>query len=117
MHAPTPSRTRVLLADRAGPARRALAALLADLDDVELVGEVDDREDVAPALARTHAEVLVIDDRLLAGDQRLPDRVRAIVVGLDGHPGYVARARALGADAWVYKDDAGENLPPLLERT
>jgi DNA-binding NarL/FixJ family response regulator len=107
--------SRVLLADLAGPARGALAALLRGLDGVQLVGEAGGRDELEPALRTTRPDVLVIDDRLLrAGGATLPDGVRVIVVGVDDDPAYAARARSLGADAWVIKDRADDDLPALL---
>jgi len=110
-----PSLSRVLLADLPGPARRALAALLEHLDGVVLVGETDNRDDLGPALDGTRPDVLVIDDRLL-GDGRvpLPTGPRVIVLGVDDDPAFAARARTLGADAWVVKDRADEDLRSLL---
>lgn len=106
--------SRVLLADLAGPARRALAGLLGELDGVRLVAEAG-RDELAPALRAFHPDVLVIDDRLIRdGDAALPLDVRVIVVGVDADPAYAARARILGAEAWVIKDRADEDLPALL---
>ena len=68
-----------------------------------------------------HPDVLILDDRLVrAGDHVLaglgPQRghVRVIVIGVDDDPAFAARARRLGADAWVAKDRADEELPALL---
>jgi DNA-binding NarL/FixJ family response regulator len=115
-------RRRVLLADYAGPARRALAGLLRALDGVVLVGEVADRHELAAALRRTRADVLVIDDRLLSADDHVlarlgPQRlgVRIVVLGVVDDDGYAARAKRLGAEAWLAKDRAAESLPALLE--
>ena len=112
---------RVLLADVEGMARGALAALLADLDGVELVGETGDHDDLAVTLRRVHPDVLILDERLVrAGDHVLaglgPQRgqVRVIVIGVDDDPAFAARAHRLGADAWVAKDRADEELPALL---
>jgi len=106
--------SRVLLADVAGPARRALAELLGGLDGVLLVGEAG-RDDLARTLRSVRPDVLVIDDRMIRdGDATLPAGVRVIVVGVDDDPAFAARARALGAAAWVIKDRADEDLPALL---
>jgi DNA-binding NarL/FixJ family response regulator len=114
---------KVLLADVEGPARRALAALLGGLEDVSLVGEVGARGDLAAALRRTRAEVLIVDDRLLrSGDHVLAglgprgSGVRVLVLGVDDDPAFAARARRLGAEAWVAKDRADDELPTLLTR-
>jgi DNA-binding NarL/FixJ family response regulator len=110
-----PTRPRVLLADLPGPARRALADLLEEMDGVELVGQVSSGDELGHALDGTRPDVLVIDDRLLrAGGASLPTGPRLIVIGVDDDPGFAARAEALGADAWMVKDGADEQLPALL---
>ena len=113
---------RTLLADRHGVARCALAALVTGLHGVKLVGEVDAREQLADAVLQLRPDVVVIDDQLLsAGEHPLagigPTRsqVRVIVVGVDDDPAFAARARRLGAEAWIAKDRADEELPRLLE--
>ncbi len=111
---------RVLLADREGAARRALAGSLKAIDGVELAGEVADRTELADALLRTRSDVLVIDDRLLrdgGGDllAGLPAS-RVLVLGVDDDPAFAARARRLGAEAWIAKDRADEQLTTLLQR-
>ena len=35
---------------------------------------------------------------------------------IDDDPAFAARARALGAEAWIAKDRADDTLPALLER-
>jgi DNA-binding NarL/FixJ family response regulator len=114
---------RVLLADVESSARRAIAALLDSLDGVALVGEVGAPGDVGPGLRRTGADVLIIDDRLLrsidhvlGGSGPLATPVRVLVVGVDDDPAFAARAKDLGADAWVAKDRADDELPALLIR-
>jgi hypothetical protein len=115
---------RVLLADRAGSARRAVAAILDQIDGTVLVGVVGSREDVPNALRRLRADVLVIDDRLLPSDDHplaaagpLPTSVRVIVLGMDDHPTFAERALRLGADAWAAKHTADERLRELLGST
>jgi DNA-binding NarL/FixJ family response regulator len=105
---------RVLLADREGSARRAVAELLRELDGVVLAGEVGAREDIPSALRHTAADALVIDDRLLTGLGPLRAGLLVLVLGVDDDPAYAARARRLGAHSWIAKDRAGEQLPALL---
>jgi DNA-binding NarL/FixJ family response regulator len=113
--------TRVLLADFAGHSRTALADLVAELDGVMLVGAVGDRHEIPAALRAGRADVLMIDDRLLRdgehvlsglGGQRTD--LRVIVLGMDDDPAFAARARRLGAQTWVAKDRAVDELPGLL---
>lgn len=111
-----------MLADREGMARTALANLIREVPGVERVVEVGTRGGLGTALRQGGADVLVIDDRLvdggrhvLAGLGPLHDTPRVIVVGVDDDPAYAARAVRLGAQAWVAKDRADEDLPRLLE--
>jgi DNA-binding NarL/FixJ family response regulator len=108
---------RVLLADREGAARRALAGSLKAIDGVELAGEIGDSAELADALRLTRSEVLVIDDRLLRDMESmlagLP-ALRVLVLGADDDPAFAARARRLGAEAWFAKDHADEHLSTLL---
>jgi DNA-binding NarL/FixJ family response regulator len=112
---------RVVLADVAGRPRRALAGLLAGLERVLLVAEVADRDELGAALRDTRPDVLLIDDRLLRDDNHVlagvgPHAgVRVIVLGVDDDPAFSARARRLGAETWIAKDRAGDELPALLE--
>jgi len=112
---------RALLADRDGAARRAIAALLGSLDGVSLIGEVATREGLLGEVRRLRPDVVVIDDRLLnsaehplTGIGPTPSKIRVIVVGVDDDPAFAARARRLGAEAWIAKDQADEELPLLL---
>jgi DNA-binding NarL/FixJ family response regulator len=107
---------RVLIADREGAARQALAELVRSTSGAVLAGEAGARTEVAGAIRRLRPDVVVIDDRLidradrhiLAGTGPAPRRIRVIVVGVDDDPPFAARAHRLGADAWIAKDRADE---------
>jgi DNA-binding NarL/FixJ family response regulator len=113
-----PAPKRVLLADVAGGSRRAIATLVTSLTGVTLAGEVGSRDEIADALCETRADVLVVDDRLLRPDGRArsdwPATLRVIVLGMADHPAFAARARGLGAEAWVAKERADDELRELL---
>jgi two-component system, NarL family, response regulator NreC len=113
---------RVLLADREGAARHALATLLQSIPEIVLVGVAASMIDVAESMRRHRPEVLVVDDRLLrdgahvlAGTGPTAAPVRVIVMGVDDDPAFARRAERLGAEAWIAKDRADEELPKLLE--
>jgi DNA-binding NarL/FixJ family response regulator len=115
---------RVLLADHEGVARHALAALLQGLPGIVLVGIVASLQDVADVVRHESPDVVVVDDRLLhsashvlAGTGPTRDPVRVIVMGVDDDPAYAARAQRLGAEAWIAKDRADDELPRLLQST
>lgn len=109
---------RIVLADRPGLGRRAVAGVLGRLDGVVLADIAGDREELAVALRRCRPDVLVIDDRLLRGGalEGLGERTRVLVLGVDVEPGFAARALRMGAEAWLPKDRADERLPALLVR-
>jgi DNA-binding NarL/FixJ family response regulator len=104
--------TRVVLADLAGPARDALATLLAGIPGVVLVGEVGEAEALHSTIREARPDLLVVDDRLLAS--ATDGATQMIVVGADDNPGYAARAGRLGAIAWIPKERADSLLPVLL---
>jgi DNA-binding NarL/FixJ family response regulator len=110
--------TRVVLADYAGLSRAALVTLLAAVPDTELVAHVDDPELLEPVVHRERPDVVVVDDRLLRERRWTADELEArlIVVGMDDDPGFVERARQLGAEAWIAKERADALLPLLLTR-
>jgi DNA-binding NarL/FixJ family response regulator len=102
--------TRVLIADRPGPARRALASVLAGLHDVTVVG-AEGGETLPRALRELRPDVVVIDDRVLdSWDSAVDEHVRLVIVGADDDPGYAGRAARLNAVAWLPKECAGERL-------
>jgi DNA-binding NarL/FixJ family response regulator len=114
---PTPICARVLLADKAGFSRTALARVLAETPGVELVAVTAGGPELDDALERLRPDALVIDDRLLRNRCRLPLVVgmRAIVVGVDDDPAYAARAADQGAVAWLPKERADLLITALLE--
>jgi DNA-binding NarL/FixJ family response regulator len=111
MSTPKEEALRVVLVDRAGGARRAIAAVLEEMDHVTLVAELDAVEDLSRAEAH---DVVVVDDRLLANGSSPLDASRVIVLGMDDAPAFAERALRLGAEAWLRKDTADEGLRRLL---
>jgi DNA-binding NarL/FixJ family response regulator len=111
-----PSLTRVLLVDRPGSARNAVAGLLVATPDVTLVATVDEENLVDEAMQEMRPDVVIVDDRLLC-DERWNGRhrrARLIVMGVDDDPGYPARAARIGAETWIPKEEAAAILPRLL---
>ena len=104
----------MVLADRPGTGRKALTELVSRTPGVALVAQPSVPEEIAAALRETKPDVLVIDDRLLANPAWARLDTRLIVVGVDDDPGFVARARRLGAEAWIPKDRADALLPIML---
>jgi hypothetical protein len=95
---------RVALADLPRSSRTALAHWREETPGLELVVvEPAERLQLDPV-----PDVLILDDRLVAGYGRVDgwEGAKVIVVGVDDNPGYAARARRLGASAWIPKERA-----------
>ena len=107
---------RVVLADYAGTSRQALAKLVAGLPGTALIATIDDPTAIVPTARETRPDVVLVDDRMLRDSDWTADDLdaRLIVVGVDDDPGYVARARRIGAEAWVAKERADALLPGAL---
>ena len=105
--------TRVLLADRVGFGRVALATLIAAIPRVTLIGEAGDSAELAEMLLLDSPDVVIVDDRLLPAS--LDPGMPVIVVGADDDPGFADRAERHGALAWIPKERADSLLPSLLE--
>jgi DNA-binding NarL/FixJ family response regulator len=110
--------TRVVLADYPGVGRSALAVLISEAPGLALVAKASFREEIELALRETRPDVVVVDDRLLRDGAWTADDAgtRLVVMGVDDDPAYRARARRIGAEAWVPKDRADTLLPAVLRR-
>jgi DNA-binding NarL/FixJ family response regulator len=111
-----PALITVLLADQPGFGRTALARLVECTPGLALVATVAEPELIEAAVREMQPDVLVVDDRLVRDARSAAWRrgARLVVVGVDDDPGFPARARRIGAEAWVPKDRADSLLPVLL---
>jgi DNA-binding NarL/FixJ family response regulator len=103
----------VVVAVRHERLRAALWALLEADADVEPLAATADVGDLATLLGRVTPAAVIIDDALLkdSGIRSLSVLGAApgtafVVVGMQDHPAYAARARALGAADYVRLDEA-----------
>ena len=106
----------VLLADLPGGGHDALASLIAGTPGLHLARDVYDPQRLLPAIDEARPDVVVIDDRFVGHLPQTADAqdFRLVVVGLDDDPGFTARARRVGAQAWIPKERADALLPLLL---
>lgn len=110
--------TTVVLADKPGVARAALAQLVSETPGLALVGEAATVEELTVVIRDTRPDVVVVDDRLLRHDALTTDDLgsRIVVVGVDDDPAYLVRARRIGAETWIPKERADELFPDVLTR-
>jgi DNA-binding NarL/FixJ family response regulator len=107
---------RVLLVDDHAPLRRLLAELLAETDDITVVGECRDGDEVVVAAMRARPDVVLMDrnmpgtDGLEATRRLLEAWPQARVVMLTGSFSVASRQEAerLGAVGYLLKGDSSD---------
>ncbi len=111
---------QVVVADAAAHVRSALRLVLEQFADVSCAAELTSGAQLLAELARSHADVLIVDWQLPDLDPRLllPDLRRTFprlrIVVLSSRPEKRQCALAAGAHAFVSKGDAPEALLTLL---
>jgi two-component system response regulator NreC len=111
-------RLRVLLADDHTLVRAGIRRILEGQPGLEVVAEADDGAAALEAMRRAAPDIAVLDLKMPGADQL--DLVRAakslwpamkvIVLTMHAGPEYVARAVRGGADAYLLKDSAVQDL-------
>ncbi len=116
---------KVLLADDHRVVRMGVRALLEAETDMEIVGEVERGQAVAPAVELLHPDMLILD--LMMPDmnglevarlvrEQYPE-VRIVILSMHSHEAYVLEALRNGAYGYVLKDASSENLVTAIRRT
>jgi DNA-binding NarL/FixJ family response regulator len=105
----------IVLADLPGTSRRAVAGLIAATPGLALAGQASTLAELRAAVRDGRPDVVLLDDRLLRGGAWRTAAVGApmVVTGVDDDPAYAARARRIGAAAWVAKDHVDDLLDAL----
>ena len=117
------ARTRVLLADDHTLVRAGVRRILESQPGFEVVGEVADGAAALAALAKTRPDVLVLDlsmpgmdgFELLQRARAAAPEVKRLVLSMHKDPEYVARAVRDGADGYLLKDSAVQDLVSAIE--
>jgi DNA-binding NarL/FixJ family response regulator len=116
-------RLRVLLADDHTLVRSGIRRILEGQPGVEVVAEAADGQSAIDLLRATPIDVAVLDLKM-PGSERLDlvreakaarPELRVIVLTMHDGPEYVARAVRGGADAYLLKDSAVQDLVAALE--
>jgi DNA-binding NarL/FixJ family response regulator len=98
--------------------RSALEAVVARSPDATLTGSVADLTAAGRVARRTAADVLLVDADVFFDEHDglgpLSAATAIVALGMERHPRAAARARSLGARAFVVKDEAVGELPPWL---
>jgi DNA-binding NarL/FixJ family response regulator len=115
-------RIRVLLADDHALVRSGVKSVLEASAGFEVVGEAARGDDTLEMLARLEPDVLLLDLNMPGGDgfevlRRARDTVggvRIVVLTLHVQPEYISRALREGADGFLSKDLAVQELPEAI---
>ena len=109
---------RVVIADDHSIVREGLRWMLADVPDIEIVGEAESGEELLRVLDHTPAEVVLLDVRMpgLSGLEALEtlgrrhQGVRAVILSMYDDPAHVRSAIELGASGYLLKSAGREEV-------
>jgi DNA-binding NarL/FixJ family response regulator len=118
-----PQKIRVLLADDHNLVRAGVRHILENQPGVTVVGEVADGGAALEALARTAVDVLVLDLTMPGIDgfavlrraRTLAPAIKVLVLSMHAEQAYVTRAVREGADGYLLKDSAVDDLMAAIE--
>ena len=118
----TTSRVRIVLADDQPLVRTGVRRVLESTPGFDVVGEAANGDDVFARIDETSPDVLVLDLSMPGRDgfsvleeiRRRGLDLRVLVLSLHVDPSYVARAVRAGADGYLAKDTAVEDLPGAI---
>lgn len=118
------ARTRVALVDDHAMIREALSSVLDDPGTVEVVAQGDDTKDALAIVRDVVPDILVLDYNLPGGGalpvleevRRLGSRVRVLILTVHESWHYAVRVLEAGAQGFVVKSSAVEELLEAIER-
>lgn len=119
----TPRKTRVMLADDHALVRAGLRRILEAQPDLLVCGEEADGESALRSLPAANPDVLVLDltmpgldgfEVLRRAKRGRPD-LKVLVLTMHANPEYVQRAITDGADGYLLKDSAVQDLVAAIE--
>lgn len=116
-------RTRVILADDHTLVRAGIRRILESQPQFDVVAEAQDGKSAVDAVGRHDADVLVLDlnmnglegiDVLKEAKRHKPD-LRVVILTMHAGREYVTRALAEGADGYLLKDSAVQDLAGAID--
>jgi len=115
---------RVLIAEDQATIRGALAALLSDEPDIEVVAQVERGDQVLVAAIESKPDVALLDIEMPGADgmdaaaelRRHAPSVRSLILTVFGRPGYMYRAIESGVQGFLLKDSPPDQLAVAIRR-
>ena len=115
---------RLIIVDDHEAFRQALARMLEQVSDIDIVGQAGDGREGLKLAADLKPDTVVVDFSMpeldgLAVTRQLkawPKPPRVVMMSFHAEPEYREMALAMGADAFITKAEIHRELLPLLER-
>lgn len=116
------TKLRVVVADDERPARAFLTSLLAELDDVEIVGEASSGREAVEVIERCHPDLALLDLQMPELDglevvRLLDDAQMPVVAFVTAYDEYAVRAFELNAVDYLLKPVSKARLEETLTRS
>ena len=111
---------RVVIADDDAMIREAMAALITDEDQLDLVGVAVDADDLVDHVGRLRPDLVVLDGRMPGGGGAAAlSQIRArwpstLVVAMTAYDDDEAREELVGADRYVVKGAGGPSVVDVM---
>ena len=112
----------ILLVDDYAPVRRALRKIIEANPDFHVIGEVNNGRELLRSLKRVPANLVILDITMpgmtgFEAARRLKQdypEVKILVLTIHSYKEYADRALSLGAEGYLLKEEADEELVPAI---
>ncbi len=113
----------LILADNHTLFREGLKKILQERPGLAVVGEASDNFGLLNLLAETDSHLVLLDlflanlrlDKVVSEIRRIHAGIKILIMGIDRQEEYVSHAFAAGADGYLLKDEAYEELISAIE--
>ena len=112
----------ILLVDDCPPVRRVVKKIIDASPELQVIGELDDGLDLLDFLSRSPAQLVVLDISMpfldgFEATRRIKQdypHVKILILSIHSYREYVQRALAVGAEGYLLKEEADEELLPAI---
>jgi DNA-binding NarL/FixJ family response regulator len=112
----------ILLVDDHAPVRQAVKKIIEESPEFKVIGELDDGWSLLKFLKKSPAHLVVLDITMpnMSGfeatwriKQTHPD-IKVLILTIHKYREYVERARSVGAEGYLLKEQMGDELLPAI---
>ncbi len=117
-----PRKYKILLVDDYPPVRRIVKALIEANPELQVVGELSDGSALMRFLETSSAQMVVLDISMpfmsgFEAARRVKEgypEVKVLILSIHNYKEYVERAISAGAEGYLLKEQAGDELLPAI---